>query len=244
MRSLLSHLALALAGVCLTCAELPYLPELGPGLIVYLLLVALAWRIGRRWMLRNWMANLLGLAIAGGATLWIWLRLSDSASWAREIELPGALIPYLGPILMALTLARLFRPQHREDFWVLQGLGLLQVGLGCVLASDTLFGVFLLAYLVTALCSLAAHERDSQGGEGDNPAPRRGWVSFAVRWALALGLLTWPLFLATPRVDGPEWQPLTRFRVEPARQQEAIVGFSDEINLNSASRLTPDYSVA
>src|SRR5262245_19523403 len=82
---LLSHLTLALAGVCLTCAELDYLPELTIGLPLYLALVWLAWRLGRRRMLPMWAANVLGLVIAAGAGLWVWVGLDNAGAWAREV---------------------------------------------------------------------------------------------------------------------------------------------------------------
>src|SRR5689334_6339066 len=131
---LLSHLALALAGVCLTCAELDFLPEMAAGLPLYLLLVALACRLNGRRMLPMWAANVLGLVIAAGVALWV---LYNAADWPEVGPLPGErgplriitflgglsgeelvhllhsvapyLIPFVGPLLMALLLVRLFR---------------------------------------------------------------------------------------------------------------------------------------
>src|SRR5262245_37945406 len=123
---LLSHLTLALAGVCLTCAELDFLPQLAVALTVYLLLVVLAWWLGGRWTMPTWAANLFGLVIAGGAVLWVWTGFRDETAWMREVPLHGLIVPYLGPVLMALLVVRLFRSSPGE-FWVLQGLGLLQV---------------------------------------------------------------------------------------------------------------------
>src|SRR5262249_25224120 len=105
----LTHLTLALAAVCLTSAELPFLPEMLPALVPYLLLVYLAWRVQGQWTLPVWAANVLGLVIAGGAVGWIYLRLGGEDTWMREVPLPGLVIPYLGPMLMALLLVRLFR---------------------------------------------------------------------------------------------------------------------------------------
>lgn len=58
-----------------------------------------------------------------------------------------AVLPYTGPLLMAALLVKVFRPRGPGDFWRLQGLGLMQVGLGCVLAAGPEFGGLLLAYL-------------------------------------------------------------------------------------------------
>src|SRR5262249_30989609 len=145
---LLTHLALALSGVCLTVAEAPYLPELFAGLVVYLGLIALAWRKVDRCALPAWAANLFGLAILAGVGLWVLVRVSyREDTWVSEIPLAAIVIPYFGPVLMALLLVRLFRPRTPGDFWLLQGLGLLQAALGCTLASGAPFGVCLAAYL-------------------------------------------------------------------------------------------------
>jgi hypothetical protein len=245
---LLSYLALALAGVCLTCAELDYLPELALGLPLYLVLVALAWRQGgRRAPLPLWATNLLGLVIAAGAGLWVWARLGNEGTWVEGVPLPGLIVPYLGPVLMALLLVRLFRSSP-GDFWLLQGLGLLQVALGCVLANGTVFGLLLLAYVVVGLCALAAHERAAQawrgaaGGESAAPAAEN-WSAFGLRWALGVAVLAWPLFLLTPRLDVPDWEPLARF-TPVAGNPDAQTGFSDEIDLRREGRLAVDDRVA
>jgi hypothetical protein len=249
---LLSHLALALAGVCLTCAELDFLPELAIALPVYLGLVCLSWWLGRCWTLPMWAANVLGVLIAGGAALWVWYGLSDEGTWTQEVPLPGVIIPYLGPVLMALLLVRLFRSSP-GDFWALQALGLLQVALGCVLAGDTLFSLLLLPYLVVALCALAAHERISLTWRNQNslspvtshqsPVTTSGWVTFGARWAVAVAALTFPVFLLLPRIDGPEWEPMTRFAGrQPERKKQT--GFSDEIDLAHGGAIEVDETVA
>ncbi|MBY0229230.1 MAG: hypothetical protein K2W96_08140 [Gemmataceae bacterium] len=126
----LHFLALGLAGVCLTLAELPFLPWLPVGLVLYLLLVLAAHHHAGRFVLSEGMANLLGLGIAVGAGFWIFHRASGPGEdWAVEVGLSAALVPYLGPVLMALLCVRLFRPRSPSDFWLLQGLGLLQVAL-------------------------------------------------------------------------------------------------------------------
>src|SRR4051812_16309102 len=115
---MLSHLALALAGLCLTAAEWYHVPEMVPGVAVYLGLVGLSWRLGRRFVRPSWVVNLLGVAIAAAVVGWFCLRTpappgasaAAVASAAGDAFLDGAFIPYLGPMLMALLLVRLFRP--------------------------------------------------------------------------------------------------------------------------------------
>src|SRR5262249_22995870 len=149
-----------LSGLALACAEVDFLPEVPFFGVVYLALVGVSWWGAGRWTLPTWAANGLGLLIAAASAGWIAARMGDVSAnlMLQDVPVTAALVPYLGPVLMALLLVRLFRPRVPGDFWVLQGLGLLQVALGCVLTSSTLFGVVLLAYLVAALCALAAHE--------------------------------------------------------------------------------------
>jgi hypothetical protein len=148
---------------------------------------------------------------------------------------------------------------------MLQGLGLLQVALGCVLASGMIFGIMLFLYLVVAGCAIASHERHVQsrpgagvvaetsqdankGANGTNAA--HGLVSpsgrrwrFALRWATGVALIVAVLYAATPRTEGPDWDPLARFGVQPPKLR-LQTGFSDEIDLTRVGRLENDTSVA
>lgn len=243
------HLSVALAGVCLTIAEMDFLPELQVFLLVYLVLLYRSHRTARRFTLPAWAANVLGVVILVVTTAWVLIRFRspDTIEWLRDVPLPVAIMPYLGPLLMALLLVRVYRPHAAGDFWVVQGLGLLQVGLGCVLASGTLFGIFLLLYFVTALCALAAHEGQVQlarSAATTAPNPPRRWRWFCLRWALAVAVLAVPLFVLTPRIDGPEeWDPFSRFF--PRKQQQVShTGFAEEIDLTRGRDLVNDNSVA
>jgi hypothetical protein len=251
---LLTHLTLALAGVCLACAEAPYVPDALLALPPYLALVALSWQLAGQRTLPAWAANLLGVAIAAAAALWIGARVGAGDGWMRDVPLPALVIPYLGPVLMALLLVRLFRPTSPDDFWLLQGLGLLQTALGCVLASGPVFALCLLAYLAAGVCALAAHERHAQLRAARRVADAlafRGeaarWLLFALRWGLGAALLAGPLFLLVPRPDAPEWEPLARFGVQQGKAASGRIGFSDEIDLTRTGRLerddTPAFSV-
>jgi hypothetical protein len=267
----LTHLALALAGVCLTCAELPYLPELVAGLLPYLFLIGLAWYAGGpspspgrakpRLLLAAWQANLVALLIAGGAALWVAARLSDAEdTWASEIPLTAIIIPYLGPVLMAVLVVKLFRPPTPGYFWQLQSLGLLQVGLGCVLASGVLFGVCLILYLVVVVAALTVRERRLQVLRGSrtrsevDPPPEdhslarpkwwQGGLSSSLIQVPAVAALTVPLFLLAPKVDAPEWDPLAQFGVEQSRRSGARTGFSEEIDTTSVGVVEKDDTVA
>jgi hypothetical protein len=263
---LLTYLTLALAGICLTCAEVIYLPEMVLVLPVYLGLVALAWRRRRQKSMPAWLANVLAIVIAGSAMLWIMVRSNDAdESWSHDVPLAVRLIPHLGAVLMAVLVVRLFRPATAVDFWTFQGLGLLQVALGCVLASGMLFAMSFFAYLFVAGCAIAFHERHLQGrpGQGmveeDRPqtpnghssmppsgahAPRHaGWLSFGFRWTPAVFVIVGVLYVLTPRIEGPEWDPLARFGVNPPKIRMQT-GFSDEMDLWRTGRIRNDTSAA
>src|SRR5579872_1729826 len=175
---LLNHLTLALACACLVEAERPFLPALSFCLPPFLGLVVVAYLTEGRWVLPVWGANLLGALIAAGAVVWLVVQTREDDSWTQHVPLAVAVVPHLGPLLIALTLVKLFRrpgPVGLGEFWLLQGLGLLQVGLGCVLASSAAFGALLVAYLAASLACLALHylRREQAaaraGGEGRLP---------------------------------------------------------------------------
>lgn len=246
----LGHLALAFSGACLTAAEMPYLPELPLLLLAYLMALAGSWWSAGRHALSNRAANALGLLIVAATTGWVLLRLqapTEGVLWFEDLALHALLVPFLGPVVMALLAVRMFQPRTPGDFWVVQGLGLLQVALGCVLAGDTMFGPLLLAYLVLALCALAARERQAQRRRSAAAAPaeaRRIWALFGLRWGAAAAALAVPMFLVTPRHDGPEWQPFDRFLARPHRDEKSRTGFSTEIDLNHGGLLEPDDAPA
>ncbi|MFO0876046.1 MAG: transglutaminaseTgpA domain-containing protein [Gemmataceae bacterium] len=249
--SLFTHLTLALSGTALAVAELDFLPEIPYLLVVYLSLLLLSWQTSGRWVLPTWGANLLGLAIAGGASTWIAMRLNDPevSNLLRDVPIAVAIVPYFGPILLLLLLVRLYQPRAAHDFAVLQGLGLLQAALGCVLGSGTLFGGLLLAYIVMGMCALATQERLRQRALSapvpSTPTPfRMPWLLFCLRWTVGVSLIGVPLFLLTPRTDGPEWDPWGRFGTQQSRQVRIRTGFSDEIDLNRGSTLEPDSRIA
>jgi transglutaminase-like putative cysteine protease len=244
---LLYHLTLALAGVCLATACAPFLPEVWLVLPGYLVLVALAWRLQGLWTLPNWGANVLGVLLAGVAGWWMVIRLDAEDEWTREIPLAAALVPLLGPVVMALCAIRLFRPRSTEDFWTLEGLGVMQVALGCVLGNGMSFAVPLLAYLLVGLWAVAAHYRHAGRAGATATAGRGGGPGrgLGLRWAALVGVLVVPLYLLTPRVDGPEWDPFARFGVrDRPPQEEALTGFSGDIDLNREGPLEPDESTA
>jgi protein-glutamine gamma-glutamyltransferase len=250
-RRLFHHSALGLASACLLYAEAFFLP--GPLLVgLYLLagvqVVAFAAE-GRRWVLPGWAANLLAGAVAGGGVAWITAELNRPDSVLASLPLPAGLLPYIGPILIGLLVVKLFRPPTPRDFWLLQGVGALQVALACVLAtnpeSGLLFGALLAAYLACALGRLALHYFEEEQRLIVAPAPDRKDAAaermpfayimspFCLRWSLAIVALAAPLFLLTPRIQGPPWDSSV---MASSGRREGVLGdsaeFSQQMDLN------------
>jgi protein-glutamine gamma-glutamyltransferase len=251
-RRLFHHTALGLASACLLYAEAFFLP--GALLVVLYLLAGvqiLAFAAeGRRWVLPSWAANLLAGAVAGGGVAWIAAELNRSDSVLASLPLPAGLLPYIGPILIGLLVVKLFRPPTPRDFWLLQGVGALQVALACVLAtnpeSGILFGGLLAAYLACALGRLALHYFEEEQRAGNSPSPGGSAPAtadrmpfaylmspFCLRWSLAVVALAAPLFLLTPRIQGPPWD--SSVMAASGQRGEVLgdrAGFSQKIDLN------------
>ena len=216
---LFHHAALGLASVCLLYAEAFFLPD--P--LLYALYLTAGLQVlafgadGRRWVLPAWAANVLAGAVAGGGFVWIVVQLWQPDSVLADLPLPAGLLPYIGPMLIGLLVIKLFRPRTPRDFWLLQGVGALQVALACVLAtnpqSGLLFGLLLAAYVACALgCLTLHHFQEEQRREKGAAPPAADRLPFAyrmapfcLRWALAVAALAAPLFLLTPRFDGQAW---------------------------------------
>jgi len=254
LASLFSHLSLTLAGLALTSASLDFIPEMPIFFLAYASLVMLDWYSGGRYRLEEWGANVLAVVLTLVGIIWIVLRLRSSQAMLllRDIPIPVAIVPYLGPLLMALAVVRLYRPTSIRDFWMLQGLGLLQVALGCVLSSGTLFGLFLLLFLFSGICAMAAQERLRQQTRSasmpqiEPPWTLGQWIRFGLRWAMGISLVALPLFLLTPRVQNAEWDPTNRFGFLhlSGKARTGETGFSDEIDLNRTGKLALDDSQA
>jgi hypothetical protein len=258
---LLTHVALGLSCTCLVYAEVPFLPGLQVCLLPLLVLLVVAYRLDGSWVLPAWGANLLGALIAAAAGIWLALQLNDEESWTIQVPLLGALLPYLGPVLMALLVVKLFRPSGPGDFWLVQGMGLLQVGLGCVLATGAVFGLLLIAYLACGLSCLSLHyqcaangsprtARDERGraGKQDSGSPARtaprAPLFPVVRWTATVAGLALGLFLLTPRSGDAVWDPVSRFRGTRNSPGQTRTGLGTSINLNASGPIEVDEEVA
>lgn len=241
------YVTLGLACACLGYAELPYLPEISAFAGVVGLLLIVAYRVEGRWALSIPAANLLGGGIAAFAAFWVLYQfLRPFGTLLDMLPWPTSLLPYLGPVLMILIPAKLFRPKHTGDLWSMHGIGLMAVALGCAMAGDILFGGLLLAYLISAMWSLTLFyfyrvEMSAGGvGRGRRPADPPRTLREAGRWAVPLAGLALTLFLLTPRSSDARWE----MAVPGSRMQ---TGYSDDrpaIDLNGSGTLRVNHDVA
>jgi hypothetical protein len=248
------YLTLALAAACLACADATFVPALPLLLVPALVLLVVAFVAeGRGWVLPAWAANIAGaliVASVGGAVAAYTLRSPTGLS--DELPLALLLLPWTGPLLLALALVKLFRPKTGSDAWALQGLGLLMTALACVLADGGLFGVLLLAYLVcgTWHLTLAYLRREELRAAAPAAAPSKvPWralgVSRGACWALAAAALALPAFLLAPRGGDSPWDPFLLLgpRANRARAR-GDVGLGSGIDLNRTETLDPTDEVA
>src|SRR5436309_2992892 len=106
----------------LACAGLGYSEwDLVAGVSVFTFLVigliVAAFVCDRRINLSLQLANLLGLGIAVAAVVWLVVQVgSEPDGYTSLLIQPGLMLPYVGPFLMALIPAKLFRPKHIGDW--------------------------------------------------------------------------------------------------------------------------------
>lgn len=243
---LVHHATLGWAGVCLTLGERDFLPGSQWLLIPYLGLLALAAGLEGRWVLPITGANIVGAVIAGGFVTWVIVETHNAAMLETDFSFTSGLVPQVGPLLMALLAVQAFRPRTRGNFWLLQGLGLLQVALGCVLAVGSTYSGLVAIYLALLPVCLVLHYlyREKQGSlAGLPPIGETGWhlrlpwsiflIPFTLRWVVTAGAAGLALFLCLPRGEGQAWDPRTNFGnryFEPL--PKAQTGFGETIDLH------------
>jgi transglutaminase-like putative cysteine protease len=232
---LFNHATLALAGVCLVHGEAYFIPWLPVWLFPYLVLLVAAFGAEGRWTMPEWMANVAGVGVVVVMALWVKYQ-PGGPGVLKGLEVWVRLVPYVGPFMMALLAVQLFRPRGPNDFWFLQGMGLVQVALGCVLASSPLFGLLMAVYLTCAIGCLALHYLSAPGMVGTPPSWR--WLAgFVGRYSLVVAASSLVVFLFTPRPQGAPWDPLQRFgnRTPHSARWAAPGGPFQGANLNGTS---------
>jgi transglutaminase-like putative cysteine protease len=262
-----SYLTLALACLCLSAAIQPFLPNFRVMLAPVLVLLALACCLEGRLALPAWAANLLGVAIALGGAAWVGWCVQERINEVgmENVPLPTGLLPYLGPLLLALTLVKVFQPQTTRDRWVVQGLGLLLAALACVLADKPEFGLLLLAYLACIIWHLSLFHIHREMASASTVEPPLGSGEYqknrfrslassplspyrvlsslarAAVWTLMVLVIALPLYLVVPRPGRSAWNPSLLFGGKDSKGPRlAQTGFSTEIDLNSTGVVEVD----
>jgi hypothetical protein len=232
-----TYLTLFLSCLALGYAEWDLLPEASVFTLVVAGLLGLAFRQEGKLELSLVAANRLGMVIGIVAMCWLAFQVvRPTGGLIYRLPWPASMLPYLGPLVMILMPAKLFRPKHVGDWWTMHGVGLAAVALGCALTEDLFFAVLAAAYLTCGAWSLSLFFlRRAAGampaipgrpltepraivvtGEIASAPKSRLGRAFAARplWALvaAAGIAV-ALFLATPRIDGPQWSLTTQREV-------------------------------
>ena len=244
---------LTVACLSLGYAEWDLLPEVTVvGVIVVALLLFPFWK-REKIELSLWAANRVGLGLSVVIAAWMAYQFLNESSLIYTLPWPASLLPYLGPILMALMAAKMFRPKHVGDWWAFQGIGLASVALACALANDEGFGVLLVLYAITAVWSLLLFTYRREGGRlapiPNRPPPgvpelsrttlssRVPGLAAGVCCLLLAVLLATPFFFLTPRSSLPRWT---------FGQQTLETGYNSApmVDLNTTGTLTSNNEVA
>lgn len=222
-----TYLTLALACLCVSYAEWTVLrPASYFGGLVLVLLGVSFWCEGR-YELDVSAANRLGFLIGVVGAAWLAYQFVNRNSLIYTLPWPASLLPYLGPLLMVLMPAKLFRPKHVGDWWAMQGIGLAAAGLATAMDDDQVFAGLLACYAVAGVWSLSLFFYLRVGGllppipkSDPGPAPtilasvvqveevKFGGAFFArtMVWVAVAFALAAPFFFLTPRSSAPRWQ--------------------------------------
>lgn len=246
-----TYLTLALACLCVSYAEWNVLRQASYFGAVVLALLGLAFWCEGRYELDLSAANRLGFIIGVVAAGWIAVQFVNKNSLIYTLPWPTSLLPYLGPLLMILMPAKLFRPKHTGDWWAMQGIGLVAAGLATAIEDDAVFVVLLGLYAVAGVWSLSLFFYLRVGGllppvPRTDPGPMPTILASQVQvervqfgghffgqtlvWVAVALLLALPLFFLTPRSSAPPWQ-FGRTRLETGMTTDQAV------DLNKAGEL-------
>ena len=210
------YLTIALATLCLGVAETFFLSWILVLVAAACVVYWLAYRYEGQWILTSSAANGLGLFIGILSIGWIASRVprTEEEFLAQGVPWPAGMLPHLGPMLILLTTAKVFRPKGENDFWVLQALGMMMVMLASVLAGEFHHAIFLFLYLVSLFWCLTLHDRRrgavraaAEGGTAlfePVPAGSTGFVGALSLTTLAC-LLGVGVFYIAPRQSTNQW---------------------------------------
>ena len=252
-----TYLTLVLACLCVSYGEWNVLRQASYFGGFVLALLALAFWCEGRYELDLSAANRLGFVIGVAAAGWIAVQFVNKNSLIYTLPWPASLLPYLGPLLMILMPAKLFRPKHTGDWWAMQGIGLAAVGLAAAIEDDAVFVALLGLYAVAGVWSLSLFFYLRVGGllppvPRTDPGPMPTILASQVQvervqfggqyfgqtivWVAVALAMALPLFFLTPRSTAPSWQ-FGRSRLETGMTTDQAV------DLNKAGDLQVNRDV-
>lgn len=238
------YLCMFLACAALAWSEVSFLPEIPVIALFTGALLFVAWRIEGRWELSLAAANYVGAGVGAALTLWItWQFIRPSEGLLNALPFPTSLLPYLGPVVMVLIPAKLFRSKHDGDYWTMYGLAVIAVALGCAMAGDALFGIVLAAWVVSFVWSLILFQydqrmRESHHTPGEAAPSRRPPMVQAVRWSSGLAVVSLALFLLSPRPAN------SRFEFYRTMRMETGISGDSQVDLTRTGALNINREVA
>lgn len=220
-----TYLSLALSCLCLGYAEWQFLPEVTGFTALTVVLLGVSFFLDRRFELSLAKANALGLGIGMVAVVWVVFSLARPRPALAEIDFPTNLLPLIGPVLMALIPAKLFRPKHVGDWWAMHGVAVAAVALASSMTDDAPFIVLFAVYGVCSVWSLVLFFYRRSGGfippipnanrtpppqaqlaPADPDARPPKWVfARTLVWLAASAVVAVILFISLPRWNGLPW---------------------------------------
>jgi len=220
-----TYLTLALSCLCLGYSEWELLTESTVIMVAVLVSLGFSFWANGRYLLDLKAANRVGLLISVIVGGWMTYQFTNVNSLMRSLPMPAGLLPYLGPLLMILMPAKLFRPKHVGDWWAMQGIALAGACLASAMVDDEIFGILLGFYAISGVTSLAlfyyrrtantlppvpntdagpSTEVVSSAGSSA-PASGRSIIRKVFGWLVIAMIVSLPLFFLTPRSKSPKW---------------------------------------
>lgn len=236
-----TYSTLLLACVALGYSEYDLVPESIAFMAVVILSLIASFFLEGRVALGLGKANLLGLGIGIVAVGWLAVKFTRPTSSAlAHLAWPANLLPYLGPVVMILIPAKLFRPKHVGDWWTMQGIGLATVVLASSMSDDPFFLVLVALYALAATWSLSlllsnrstgaipplpgkaiSRPQILQGNAPRNADGERGAWYRSLLWLGAACVVSLPIFFLSPRSSGERWA-FAKSRIETGYNPESV----------------------
>ncbi len=241
------YVSLALSCACLVYAEWSFLPEMTVIAVLAGAALFTAYRVEGRWSLSLRAANVVGGVIAVVVLGWIALQIiKPSGTLLKYLPWPASLLPYLGPLVLVVIPAKLFRPKHVGDYWGLQFVGLMGVGLASALGGDSIICVMTLAYAcAAAACLLDFHAvadrvQAARPTKPNEPAGPGFWRTATMTLPIAVAAMA--LSMLMPRVTDAKWEYgslANRLQTGYSDERPAIdLNLSGELNVSDEEAFT------